>query len=924
MTLRKSKIAALVSAALITTIISGCGGESPEKLIASSKEYLAKNDSKAAVIQLKNALQENPNLPEARYLLGQALLESGDMAGAEVELRKALEQKFAPEKTVPLLAKVILATGQAKKVTDEFSKTTLPNGEGSAELKNILSIAYLSQGKREQANEVLAAALGEQPGYAPAQLTEARIKAGSKDFSGASAIVDSILAKTPKNQDALLLAGALAAAKGQYDEALANYRKAIDAKPDFIPAHVAAVTQLLQLQKNDEAANQLQAFKKIAPKHPQTLFLDTMLSYQRKDFKVAREQAQQLLKLAPNNAQALQIAGAIEYQMRSYIQAETYLAKALQQTPDLPLARRLLVSSYLRAGQPAKALATLQPALDKSNVDAALLSLAGETYLQNGDAGKAADYFAKASKLDPNDPTKKTSLALAHMAQGQVETGFNELEQISTTDKGSTADLALITAHLRTNQFDKALKAIETLEKKQPDNPAAYNLRGRTLLAKKDLPAARSAFEKALSINPAFFPAAASLASLDLADKKPDAARKRFDTILAADPKNIQAMLALAELQANTGTPSDEVAILINKAISANPTEITPRLALVQFWLQQKDNKKALAAANDAVSAFPEKPEILDALGRVQQVSGDLNQAITTYGKLAAQQPLSPLPLLRLAEIHVANKTKDEAARSLKKALEIKPDLIEAQQGLILLALDGKRFSEALAIAHDVQKQRPKETSGLVLEGDIRASQKDWNGAISAYRSALKLNPRTELAVKTHTVFLASGNPAEADKFASVWMKDHPKDVTFLMHRGDQATTRKDYSSAIQSYQSALAIQPNNPIVLNNLAWVSGELHAPKALEYAEKANQLAPDQPAFLDTWAMLLFAKGENAKAIELLRKALKLAPQTNAIQLNLAKVLINSGNKDEAKKELDALAKLGEKFPGQSEVIRLQKML
>lgn len=63
--MKNVKMNKTVSALLIALMIAACGGESPDKLIASSKEYLAKNDSKAAVIQLKNALQQNPNLGEA-------------------------------------------------------------------------------------------------------------------------------------------------------------------------------------------------------------------------------------------------------------------------------------------------------------------------------------------------------------------------------------------------------------------------------------------------------------------------------------------------------------------------------------------------------------------------------------------------------------------------------------------------------------------------------------------------------------------------------------------------------------------------------------------------------------------------------------------------------------------------------------------
>ena len=59
-----------LAAVVVTALMAGCGAEHPDALMASGKDYLAKNDSKAAVIQFKNALQMNPNLAEARFLLG--------------------------------------------------------------------------------------------------------------------------------------------------------------------------------------------------------------------------------------------------------------------------------------------------------------------------------------------------------------------------------------------------------------------------------------------------------------------------------------------------------------------------------------------------------------------------------------------------------------------------------------------------------------------------------------------------------------------------------------------------------------------------------------------------------------------------------------------------------------------------------------
>jgi putative PEP-CTERM system TPR-repeat lipoprotein len=324
------------------------------------------------------------------------------------------------------------------------------------------------------------------------------------------------------------------------------------------------------------------------------------------------------------------------------------------------------------------------------------------------------------------------------------------------------------------------------------------------------------------------------------------------------------------------------------------------------------------------VAALPDSPEILDALGRTQQAAGEFNQAIASYNKLAALQPLSPLPQMRLADVHMAEKNKDAASGSLRKALEIKPDLVEAQRALIALALDGKKFEDALATARTVQKQRPKDAAGYVLEGDINAAQKNWDGAATAYRVGLKQVNSPELAIKLHSVLQAAGKGADADKFSTTWQKDNAKDAAFLFYLGDLAIARKDYAGAEKNYAAVIKLQPNNAIAYNNLAWVSAKLNKEGAIALAEKANTLAPNQPPFMDTLAMLLSDKGDYAKAVELQNKALALQPQNALFKLNLAKIHIKGGKKDLARKELDELSKLGDKFPAQPEVAGLLKVL
>jgi cellulose synthase operon protein C len=903
----------------------GCGGGGTEASIAAAKEHLVKGDQKAAIIEIKNALQKAPESAEARYMLGSALLESGDAAAAEVELRKALEFKAPQDDVVPKLAKALLMTRQFKKVTDSFADVKLVSPAAIADLQTYLATAFAAQEMTDKAAAALAVALAANPNHELALVTQARQRLVSRQFDVALTMADSILAVHPRSAEAWRLKGDVRIFSGKSpDDAIVEYTKAIDADPRSAISRISLISTLISRGRLEDAAKALDGLRKTSPGNFQTLFFSTQLAYLNKEYKTAREQAQLLLRATPTNPRVLQLAGAVEYQMGSFLQAEVLLNKAVAGAPELVLARRMLISTYLRSGQPSKALVTLNQGIAKGIVDPEINSIAGEVYLQNGDPKKAEEYFTKAAKDAPADPRKRTSLALTKLAATGSDAAMHELQEIAANDKGVTADMALISAHLRKGDYERALSSIDSMEKKQPDKPLAANLRGRTQLAMKDVAGARKSFERALQIDPLFFQATASLAALDLSDKKPEDARKRFEAVLAKEPKHPQALLAMAELAARTGATQGEIGALLLKAAEANPTEAGPKLQLVNFHLASKDYKKATSIAQDAVAAQPENPDLLEALGRVQQAAGESNQAITTFTKLVALQPLSPKPLLRLAEAQVANKTLDAAVQSLKKALEVKPDLIDAQRGLIALNMDLKRPSEAVAVAKTVQKQRPKEHIGYVLEGDVLGAQRNWDGAVAAYRVGLKEAPSSELAIKIHATLGAAGKSAEADKFTATWIKDAPRDAAFQFYLGDHAIGKKDFEGAEKAYEAVVKLQPGNAAAYNNLAWVAGKLKRPNAISWAEKALQLAPEQPSFLDTLAMLQSEANRYDKALELQNKALKINPENALFKLNLARIHIKGGKRDEAKKVLDELAKLGEKFPAQAEVASLLRSL
>jgi len=905
-----------LSMLLTALVLTACGGDNAEAMLDSAKDYLSRNDSKAAVIQLKNALQSKPDLAEARFLLGKALLEEGNATGAEVELRKAADLKYPVDQLVPQQARALLALGQAKKVVDDFGKVQLTSADGKADLNTTLGRAWLALGKTDAAETAFGEALAAVPGYAPALFGQARIKAASRDFAAATTLIDSVLTKDPGFVEALQFKGDLLAVQGKKDESSDAYRKTLERKPDYLPAHASLISRLIEAGKLDDASKQFEAMQKLAPSHPRTTYVQAELLFREKKFKEAREAIQQHLRAAPESLAGLQLAGAIEYELHSYATAEKHLQAALSKAPELGLARRMLIATYLRGRQPDKALSALQPILDKIENDSNLLALAGEVFMQNGDAEKAETYFAKASALDPENQAKRTSIALSQLAQGETDTANRELEKIASIDTGIKADLALIASHLRARKFDQALKAIDVLEKKQPDNPLTDNLRGNALLGKRDIGAARKSFESALSKNATYFPAVASLARLDVAEKKPDEAKKRFENLLAKDPKNTQAWLALAGFQARTGGKPDEVAALISKAIAANPADVPARLALINLYLGSKDAKKAVSAAQEALVALPDNPAILEAEGRAQQAAENYNQALTVYGKLATLTPTSPHPHLRMAEIHLAAKNKEAALQSLRKALSVKPDSIEAQRGIMMFDLEAGRTSDAVARARNVQKQHPKNAAGYLLEGDAYALGKSWKDAENAYRNGVKQVAAPDLAVKLYAVVMAQSRTADAEKFAESWIKDHPADGRFVLYVAETATARKDYTSSIKLYKYLLDKQPNNPAVMNNLAWVLGQVKDPKAIELAEKAYKLAPELPAINDTLGTLLVAKGDVDRGLDLLKKANSLVPKNPTIKLNFAKALIKGGKTAEARKELEEIVSLGDKMPAANE--------
>jgi cellulose synthase operon protein C len=914
-------VAALVAA----LVLAGCS-EGPDKMLDSAKEYLSRNDLNAASIQLKNALQKDGSLAEARFLLGSVYLEQGDYAGSVRELRRAISLGFPDGKVVPLLAEALLMSGEFDRVIDEFSGKTLEDKSGQSRLLVAIGDAHIGLRQVDKAQGSYRSALDADAANVAAWVGLGRSKFFTRDFDGALADADAALAVDANASRAQALRADVFAVRNQRPEAIAALDEALRTDPRAVNYHFSLISMLLASNDLDGAEQRLAAMQKVAGKHPSTLYLKAFVDFRRDRLAEARDGVEEVLRQMPGHLPAELLAGSVYLRLEDHVRAQSHLERVLARVPGQPLARRLMAGSMLATGNPARAKEIMEPILEAGQDDTATLNLAGQIYLASGDFERASDYFAQVSAANPEDVRARTRLGLARLAGGDSERALADLEAAAGLDDAiGQPDIALILAHLRAGELDKALAAQQQLERKQPDHPQTHNLKGGILMARQDLDGARTAFERALELDPEFLSSAVNLARLDIAQGNTDVAKQRFENIISLNPTRPDPYLLLAQLQSQTGSEPAEVRATIERAIAANPSARAPKLALARSFLGGNEAARARSIAQDLVASEQDDPVALAILAQAQNALGERQQAIATLNRLVRLQPQAPGPLLALAEVQRAAGDQAAAEQSLRRALALRSDLIEAQQRLVVLLVETQRGAEALKLAREVQGQRPDVAVGYMLEGDIHAAGGNWEQAVSAFRNAFDRARTAELAVRLHRAQLRAGKTKEADVTAADWLAQQPQDVVVRAYLAEYSLAQNRLEDAEKLYRDVIELQPQNALVLNNLAWVAGRLDRADAIVLAERALALAPDNPAILDTLGMLQVERGEHEKGLANLRKAVDGAPNLAALRLNLARAYSRLERKADASREFDEVLRLApEGSPLHQEATRLKEAL
>lgn len=917
------------AAALALIGLAGCSDQSEGELLRSAQTHIENKDGPAAVLELKVLLQANPGSAQGRFMLGNLLFSRGEMSAAEAELRRALEAGHPAAAVLPQLAAAMLAQGKARLLLDEFKKADLPAGQANAEFKTHLAAATAAIGDLPGATALLDEAQRQATDTSVVELQRARLLVMAGNVPDALARVQTLTAREPNNAKALALKGDLLAKLGagnptRLDEAISVWRQSLAIKPDDVFVHSAIIATLMARQDWSGATAQWNDFKQQAPQSRQVLYFEALLAEQRGDPKRVRELAQGLLRSAPNSLQLLMLAGRAELRLGGLAQASSHFAKAMQAAPGAPEPRESLAQVQLRAGQVNLALGTLKPLVEPASRRTQALVMAAQARLVLGENAAAEALLMRAAQVSPTDSRVRTAAAIAQLAKvgGSDAAAMGELQAVAAADKEPIADLALITARLQRGQWAEALKGVDALQSKMPEDPQPHYFRARIALQRGDNTGARESFTKALAKNPDYLPALIGLTTLDMLDKKPADAKARLEAALQRNDKNTAAWVALADINASNNGPVEEGIRLLEAGIKADPADPSPRTRLIDLLLSNNQLKAAHAAAQSAVTTLPADASLLDRLGRIQLLSGEPLQAVATFGKLAALQPKSTYPLLRLADAHAAAKDPARSAASVRAALALAPDDPAALRGAAALNLAERNPAQALALARKLQARDKR--GGLILEAEIEIQQSRWAAAVAAYRRALALAPTADITLRLHDTLLVDGKGAEAEQLAVAWRKQHPDDLAFVMELAGKEMSRRRLAQAEALYREVLARKPGHLLALNNLAYALVNQRKPGGVALAEQAIKQVPDSAPFHDTLAFCLAAEKQWSRAIESQTRAVELAPDVPPYRLQLAKLHWQAGDKDAASTQLDFLEKLGPGFHRQAEVRSLRKAI
>ncbi len=493
-----------------------------------------------------------------------------------------------------------------------------------------------------------------------------------------------------------------------------------------------------------------------------------------------------------------------------------------------------------------------------------------------------------------------------------------------TEQQNIKEEFAEILEKIRQKQFDSAHSQVEELIKRQPDIVPAYILRATIKLHQKDRKAASASFNKALSIDPKNQAALLGIASIDFDEGRPQQAKERIRQVMAVNKKTVSPYLLLAEIANKEKNLAEAEKVLLDGLQNVKGKigdEARLLSSLARLYGIQKQPEKVLKLVQEMNVRYPDHPTALSLLAGAYILNNQTVEAEQTLRKIIAQNERDVQHRIMLANYLSRQPDKaDDVLALLNQASTAAPDNLQLMVQKANLLIRVEHHEEALKVAKNVAALSPETKLHKAIEGDIFLSQKKFDQAYTAYREAYQARPNPKLLELMVTVLSSQGKQADAIKLLNDELKKDDKNVLAHFGLATLFQQQNDLLQAEKHFEAILAIQPKNPFVLNNLAWLYQQQNKPEALNMAERAFEVAPNSGEIADTLGVVLFKHGELQKAIDILEKAVNLKPNNPNIKYHLAEVHAAKGDKKRAIELLETITQDNESFESKNRAIEM----
>lgn len=898
----------LSAAIALSIILSGCGGKSAEDHFASATEFAQQQRFNEAVIELKSAVAAAPDNGDYRVLLGRIYMQTGDYISAEKELLRAIANGI----TLPEIAQELIQT----RFRSENYKQLLEPMEGEDTLSDSL-LRYLSfyralteieMGTGENALPTFDK-LVDAPEPDLQQFAKAMLHIRNNAAAEALATLEAIDANSNTAAENLLFRAQLQSSLGKEDAALVLYYDYLKLVPTALRSRLSVAQLELKNQELDKARAQLEQIMRFAPEHGLTNYLSAIVAYEQKDLNKAREYIDRAIANRFSTTASRILAGIIYNQLGLNSQALAHLATVQSQLGVYPPAQRLYTALQLQAGEltsAAGSLSTTNLTADDVNLAAATafqLLRAGETNLANDilrqmeDAGLARD--------------SRALTAMGQLKLGipeQMTAGIRDLEQALLIDPARhDARLTLAASYIRQQQYDKA-SALADEWLKQPETAnTGYNLKALTAMLSANFAEAEKFLNEAEQADAKNAFTQYLLAAVAQQQEQPDLAIALLQKAVNLQPDYVPAYLGLYGINKSLNKETSPIIAQIQAAQQKAPDNQGLLGLLLTIYQQEQQFDAIVALLEPKLSdntGFPVTGYPVLANAYVNQQK--LPQALAVTERWFKQDERNQQAALAYANILALNKRMKEALAVVDNLRKRLPNDTNIKLVQLALLNDSEDYPAALAVLEQLPKEISSQPQMLFHKGRMQLLAGQLALGLKTLQDSYNAVPDSLTAIAIAEAYAKDVSYRRAVRFLEEHLEKYGKTDTRLYSFYGSLLIQDDLEKARQIYQEIYESDPENPLILNNYAWVLAATGAAKeAQPFVEKALKTLPQHPDILDTYGKILKLQGMHKEAIAQFEKSLSIRPSHTEVLLNYADSLIQNGDKTKAREVLSKVS-------------------